>query len=89
MANETATPGTGATGKPAAPAQAGTPAAGNLSDTIGQMAQMQVELVNNIMKSSLSVFEPVSKASIEITANALNALNQVMQNISAAIAPKK
>lgn len=61
----------------------------NLTESIGKLGQMQVDLITNGIKSATAVFEPLSKTSIEITGNVLNALNQALQNISSAIAQKK
>lgn len=61
----------------------------NLMESVGKIGQMQVDLVNSGIKSATSAFEPLSKTSIELAGNVVNALNQVLQNVSSAIAPKK
>ncbi len=61
----------------------------NLMESVGKIGQMQVDLVNSGIKSATSVFEPLSKTSIELAGNVVNAVNQVLQNVSSAIAPKK
>jgi len=61
----------------------------NLIESVGKLGQMQVDLVNSGIKSATSVFEPLSKTSIELAGNVVNAVNQVLQNVSSAIAPKK
>lgn len=61
----------------------------NLMESVGKIGQMQVDLVNSGIKSATSVFEPLSKASIELAGNIANAVNQALQNVSSAIAPKK
>jgi chlorosome envelope protein B len=66
-----------------------TTAVNNLMDSVGKIGQMQVDLVTNGIKSATSVFEPLGKTSIEFAGNVVNAINQVLQNLSSAIAPKK
>lgn len=61
----------------------------NLSDSVGKMSQVSVEMVTNVMNTSIEVFKTVNKISVDITSNAINALNQALQGISSAIAPKK
>ncbi|NTW83493.1 MAG: chlorosome envelope protein B [Chlorobiaceae bacterium] len=61
----------------------------NLVESIGKIGQMQVDMITNGIKSATSAFEPLSKTSVEIAGNVLNAFNQALQNISSAIAPKK
>ena len=61
----------------------------NLMESVGKIGQMQIELVNSGIRSAASAFEPLSKTSIELAGNVVNALNQVLQNVSSAIAPKK
>ncbi|NTU68661.1 MAG: chlorosome envelope protein B [Chlorobiaceae bacterium] len=61
----------------------------NLADAISKLGQVQLELVTQGIKSSIAVFEPLSKASIELTANALTSFNQILQNFSASISPKQ
>lgn len=61
----------------------------NLMESVGKIGQMQVDLLTNGIRSASDVFEPLSKTSIEIAGNVMNALNQAMQSVSSAIAPKK
>jgi chlorosome envelope protein B len=61
----------------------------NLMETISKFVQSQVELITNGIKSATDVIEPVGKAAIELTVNVLNAVNQILQNVSASIAPKQ
>lgn len=61
----------------------------NLADSVGKMSQVSVEMVTNVMNTSIEVFKTVNKISVDITSNAINALNQALQGISSAIAPKK
>ena len=61
----------------------------NLADSVGKMSQVSVEMVTNVMNTSIEVFKTVNKISVDITSNAINALNQALQGISSAIAPRK
>jgi chlorosome envelope protein B len=61
----------------------------NLLDTIGKLAQQQVELLNSGLKSAVQLAEPLGKTATELVGNVLGTLNQILQNISSAIAPKK
>lgn len=61
----------------------------NLMESVGKIGQMQVDLVTNGIKSASSVFEPLSKSSIELAGNVVNAVNQALQSVSSTIAPKK
>jgi len=64
-------------------------AVNNLMETVGKLQHQQVELVTNGIKSATAAFEPLSKTAIELTGTVMNALNQILQNISTTIAPKK
>jgi chlorosome envelope protein B len=75
MANETSNEFTGAVN--------------NLMESAGKIGQMQVDLVTNGFKSVVSVFEPLGKTAAELSGNLFNTINQVLQNVSSAIAPKK
>ncbi|NTW53700.1 MAG: chlorosome envelope protein B [Chlorobaculum sp.] len=61
----------------------------NLADSVGKMSQVSVDMVTNVMNTSIDVFKTVNKISVDIAGNAINALNQALQGISSAIAPKK
>ncbi|MEE9904159.1 chlorosome envelope protein B [Chlorobium sp.] len=61
----------------------------NLMESVGKIGQMQVDLVTSGIKSASSAFEPLSKSSIDLAGNVVNAINQALQNVSSAIAPKK
>lgn len=61
----------------------------NLADSVGKMSQVSVDMITNVMNTSIEVFKTVNKISVDLTSNAINALNQVLQGISSAIAPKK
>ncbi len=61
----------------------------NLAESVGKMSQVSVDMVTNVMNTSIDVFKTVNKLSIDIASNAMNALNQALQGVSSAIAPKK
>jgi chlorosome envelope protein B len=61
----------------------------NLLDTVGKLGQQQLELVNSGIKTATQLIEPLGKTATDLIGNLLNTVNQVLQNISAAIAPKK
>lgn len=61
----------------------------NLADAAEKMSQMSVDIVTNMMTSSVDAFRTVNKISVDLTVNAINSLNQVLQGISSAIAPEK
>ncbi|NTW69498.1 MAG: chlorosome envelope protein B [Chlorobiaceae bacterium] len=61
----------------------------NLLETVGKLGQQQIELLNSGIKTATQLIEPLGKTATDLVGNLLNAVNQVLQNISAAIAPKK
>ncbi|HWQ25715.1 MAG TPA: chlorosome envelope protein B [Chlorobaculum sp.] len=61
----------------------------NLVETLGKLGQIQIDLVANGIKSAASAFEPLSKSSVELAEGAVNAVNQLLQNVASAIAPKQ
>ncbi|MEI7933728.1 MAG: chlorosome envelope protein B [Chlorobiaceae bacterium] len=61
----------------------------NLLDTLGKLAQQQVELLNNGIKNAAQLAEPLGKTATDLVGNVISALNQILQNLSSAIAPKK
>ncbi len=61
----------------------------NLLNTGGTLLQQSIELLNSGLKSTSQIIEPLGKSAIELAGNATNVLNQTLQNVSAAIAPKK
>ena len=61
----------------------------NLAESVGKMSQVSVDMVTNVMNTSIDVFKTVNKLSMDIASNAMNALNQALQGVSSAIAPKK
>ena len=60
----------------------------NLFDTVGKLAQQQVELLNSGLKTATSLIEPLGKTATELAGNLVNALSQVLQTVSSAIAKK-
>ena len=66
-----------------------TDALNGLTEMAGKLARMQVDLVNNGIKSATSIVEPLGKTSIGLVENAFDAVNQVLQSVSSAIAPKE
>ncbi len=61
----------------------------NLLNTGGTLLQQSIELLNSGLKSTSQAIEPLGKSAIDLAGNATNALNQTLQSVSAAIAPKK
>lgn len=60
-----------------------------LTDSMGKLFQLQVDLANNSLKTLVSVSEPLAKTATDLTGNVVNAANEILQSVSAAIAPKK
>lgn len=61
----------------------------NLLETVGKLAQQQVELVNSGIKTTAQLIEPLGKTHTDLVGNVLNTVNQVLQSFSTAFAPKK
>ncbi|NMW22421.1 MAG: chlorosome envelope protein B [Chlorobiaceae bacterium] len=61
----------------------------NLVETVGKLAQSQVDLLTSGIKTATSLIEPVGKTVTDLAGNLLNAFTQVLQSVSSAIAPKK
>ncbi len=61
----------------------------SLTESFGKLFQLQVDLANNSLKTLVSVAEPLAKTATDLIGNVANAANQVLQSVSAAIAPKK
>jgi chlorosome envelope protein B len=60
-----------------------------LTESFGKLFQLQVDLANNSLKTLVSVAEPLAKTATDLIGNVANAATQVLQSVSAAIAPKK
>lgn len=61
----------------------------NLIETFGKLAQQQVDLINTGLKTAVDIAQPLGKTATDLLGNVVGTLNQVLQNISSAIAPKK
>ena len=61
----------------------------SLIETFGKLAQQQVEFLNSGIKTATQLVEPLGKTATDLVGNIIGTLNQVLQSISAAIAPKK
>ena len=61
----------------------------NLLETFGKLAQGGVDGLNNGIKTATQLIDPLSKTTTELAANVVNAANQALQAVSAALAPKK
>jgi chlorosome envelope protein B len=64
-------------------------AVSTLTESAGKLFQLQVDLANNTLKTLVSVAEPLAKTATDLIGNVANAANQILQSVSAAIAPKK
>lgn len=61
----------------------------NLMETVGKLGQMQVELISNGINAFSGALEPLSKTSADLVGNAVATVNQVLQDITAAVTSKK
>ncbi|MBM3423691.1 MAG: chlorosome envelope protein B [Chlorobi bacterium] len=61
----------------------------NLMDTLGKLGQQQVEMLNSGIKTASQMIEPLGKTATDLAGNVLNTVNQVLQSVSSALAPKK
>ncbi|MBM3162907.1 MAG: chlorosome envelope protein B [Chlorobi bacterium] len=61
----------------------------NLMDTLGKLGQQQVEMLNSGIKTASQMVEPLGKTCTDLAGNMLNTVNQVLQSVSSAVAPKK
>jgi chlorosome envelope protein B len=64
-------------------------AIGSLTENLGKIAQMQINLLITGIKTAGSVFDSMNKISMDVLSNVANAVNQALQGVSSAIAPKK
>ncbi len=58
-------------------------------ETLGKLAQQQVEIQSNGLKAAAQLVEPLGKIATDLVGNVFGTVNQVLQGISSAIAPKK
>ncbi|MEI7934637.1 MAG: chlorosome envelope protein B [Chlorobiaceae bacterium] len=61
----------------------------NLLQTIGTLAQQQVELVTIGIKTAGQLVEPLVKTSSDLVGNLFTNCCQIIQNITSALVPKK
>lgn len=62
---------------------------GNLSEAVTKIGQMQIELLDKSVKTAASALESLTPALMDAAGNLTGMLNQVLQGISTAIAPKQ
>jgi len=60
-----------------------------LVDTFGKLAQQQVEVVNNVLKTTSDMVGPLGKTMTDLAGNMVNTVNQVLQNVSSTIGGSK
>ncbi len=61
----------------------------NVLQTLGTLAQQQVELVGIGIKTAGQLVEPIVKSSSDLVGNLFTNCCQIIQNITSAFAPKK
>ena len=61
----------------------------NLIETLGKLAQQQIDLLTGGIKTAAGLIEPLGKTATDLATSIIGALNQVLQSVSAAFAPKK
>ena len=61
----------------------------NLLQTLGTLAQQQVELVGIGIKTAGQLVEPIVKSSSDLVGNLFTNCCQIIQNITSAFAPKQ
>ncbi|NTW11620.1 MAG: chlorosome envelope protein B [Chlorobiaceae bacterium] len=59
-----------------------------LLEAAGNIVKLPVDLLNNGVKTAVSIIEPVTKTAADLALTVLNTLSQVLQNIASVIAPK-
>jgi hypothetical protein len=60
----------------------------NLMESVEKPGQMQVYLFTNGNRSAASAIETIYQEAVDSSGNAVKALNQALQNVSASIDPK-
>jgi len=60
----------------------------SLSETVGQVGQQQIEIMTSVMKSGIEMAEPITKSVVDLAGSMMQSVNQVLQGVSSAIAPK-
>ena len=61
----------------------------NVLQTLGTLAQQQVELVGIGIKTAGQLVEPIVKSSSDLVGNLFTNCCQIIQNITSAFAPKQ
>ncbi|HCD35483.1 hypothetical protein [Chlorobium phaeovibrioides] len=61
----------------------------SLSETVGKVGQQQMEIMTSVMKTGIEMVEPITKTSLDLAGNLLQSVNQALQGVSSAMAPKK
>ncbi len=61
----------------------------NLLQTLGTLAQQQVDLVGIGIKTAGQLVEPIVKSSSDLVGNLFTNCCQIIQNITSAFAPKQ
>ncbi|NTU98347.1 MAG: chlorosome envelope protein B [Chlorobiaceae bacterium] len=60
----------------------------SLLEAAGNIAKLPLDLLNNGVKTAVSVIEPATRTAADLALTILNTLSQVLQNIASVIAPK-
>jgi chlorosome envelope protein B len=61
----------------------------NLADTLGGLVKLQVDTLNNGLKTVSELVDPLTKTATDLATNLVGTLNNILQSVSAAIGPKK
>jgi chlorosome envelope protein B len=61
----------------------------NLADSVGKLVQLQIDTLNNGLKTASQFVEPFTKTTIDLATNLAGTLNSVLQSVSSAFAPKR
>jgi chlorosome envelope protein B len=61
----------------------------NLVDAAGKIVKLQLDVFNSSLKVVTDAAEPLAKTVTDLIGNFAGTVNQVLQSVSAAIAPKK
>jgi chlorosome envelope protein B len=60
-----------------------------LTESASKLFQVQVDVANNALKALTTVVEPLGKTATDLIGSFAGIATQVLQSVSAAIAPKK
>ncbi|NMW22034.1 MAG: chlorosome envelope protein B [Chlorobiaceae bacterium] len=60
-----------------------------ITGSAGKIATQQIELFTLAIESVTQLFVPISKTATDLVTGTLTALNQVLESVSTALAPKK